>query len=182
MRNLFIFSILILAFNNCKRDSGFQVTYYKNGDTLSIYEIHKNLKNGIFKVFFQDGTLRQEGYFKNGMKNGIFKTYFESGDLSEYFVYKNDTLIYLTDFNEKGQVIGSALGIKISKEPRNKRVYYLGDTIHFGYELIHSMVENPIIGLDIVRFSENGPDTIESVFQESRSIEYDQSIKISSSL
>ena len=172
MKNYVIVVIIILTLMTCG-DKKIEVDFYVSGDTLSVYSLENGIKNGKFKVLFQNGNVRQEGNYVNGLKDGIFKTYFENGDLSEYFVYSNDTLIYLTNFDETGKVIGSALGIKISKLPREKRIYDFGDTIHFGYTLMHSMVENPIIGLDVVRFAEHGPDTIESLFQSSKDIEYD---------
>ncbi|HMM12285.1 MAG TPA: toxin-antitoxin system YwqK family antitoxin [Bacteroidales bacterium] len=48
--------------------------------------------NGLWKWFFEDGSLKSEGVFKNGLRNGIFKTYDRKGNLLTIEKYIDDIL------------------------------------------------------------------------------------------
>jgi antitoxin component YwqK of YwqJK toxin-antitoxin module len=61
---IFILSVTILFLVACKYSTK-AVTYYPNGALKTEVEISKGKKNGIAKVYFEDGVLEQEGLWVN---------------------------------------------------------------------------------------------------------------------
>ncbi len=62
-----------------------EIVEYKRGYITSRERINRNDPEGravgLWKWFFENGNLKQEGHFKNGLKNGIFKTFDVNGNL-----------------------------------------------------------------------------------------------------
>ena len=75
---------------------GTVITYmeYKKGFLVSRERINrkdsKGLKQGRWKYFYDDFTVKQEGIFKDDKKNGYFKDYDEEGNLVTVKKYVND--------------------------------------------------------------------------------------------
>jgi len=75
---------------------GSVITYmeYKKGFLVSRERINrkdsKGLKQGRWKFFYDDFTIKQEGIFKDDKKNGYFKDYDENGSLLTVKKYMND--------------------------------------------------------------------------------------------
>lgn len=71
-----------------------ELTTYKRGYIIGRERINRKdaegKPTGLWKWFFTDGKLQQEGSFKNGLKNGIFKTYDKTGNLSKIEKYIDD--------------------------------------------------------------------------------------------
>ena len=76
---------------------------YKNGkiineEMIDKYNIKKissyknNVKWGIYKEFYEDGTLKLETTYKNGFMNGIYKTWHQNGIKSILCHYKKNEL------------------------------------------------------------------------------------------
>jgi uncharacterized protein len=67
---------------------------YKRGfviDRLTINRKDKNnLKQGRWYTFYESGSIRQEGMYKDDKKNGYFKEFTEGGDLISVSKYIND--------------------------------------------------------------------------------------------
>lgn len=63
-----------------------EIITYKRGYITGRDRINRrdpeNRQHGPWKWFYEDGSLKQEGNFKNGLKNGIFKSFDRKGNLS----------------------------------------------------------------------------------------------------
>lgn len=70
---------------------------YRNGYVASRERINRkdkfNQKQGIWKEFYDDMVLKQEGRYKNDKKNGYFKSYAKDGNLVETLKYEDGILI-----------------------------------------------------------------------------------------
>ncbi|MCX6182950.1 MAG: hypothetical protein NT150_13595 [Bacteroidetes bacterium] len=74
-----------------------EISIYKNGilqkkeDINSIDKLGK--KQGAWKWFYPNKTIKAEGYFKNDLLHGYYKSYDISGNLKEVFKYENGVKI-----------------------------------------------------------------------------------------
>lgn len=86
---------------------GYSKVYGNNGRVLTLFEYkkgyivsrerinrydRKNRKNGRWKWFFSEGSLKKEGVYSNGLKDGYFKHYDEKGNLSKVEKFVNGEL------------------------------------------------------------------------------------------
>lgn len=73
------------------------VSEYRNGYVANRERINRkdkfNQKQGLWKEFYDNMALNQEGRYKNDKKNGYFKTYAEDGNLLETLKYEDGILI-----------------------------------------------------------------------------------------
>ena len=74
-------------------------------------------------------------------------------------------------FDENGNMINCNLGLKVSNKTFKKKIND-GDTLQIGYSLIHSMISDPYLAMDIVKITNGKRDTINSVSNNSASINY----------
>jgi antitoxin component YwqK of YwqJK toxin-antitoxin module len=62
-----------------------KLTYYKKGFVTDIERINAidnaGMKQGRWKFYYEDGSLKQEGEYKNDLKHGYFKDYTREGNL-----------------------------------------------------------------------------------------------------
>ena len=58
----------------------------------SKYDKDGNLKNGLFKEYFRDGSIACEGQHRNGNKTGEWKFYFKNGRLQSVGKYDDDVI------------------------------------------------------------------------------------------
>lgn len=67
--------------------------YHKGAKTIMTTENYiKDKIEGLRKVFYTNGVLGEEVYYKNGLKHGISKKYNKEGKLIEESVFVNDVL------------------------------------------------------------------------------------------
>lgn len=73
-----------------------EVVQYRRGFVINRERINRidpeGNKNGLWKWFYEDGTLKAEGTYRNGLRNGIFKTYDRQGNLLTIEKYVDDIL------------------------------------------------------------------------------------------
>ena len=73
-----------------------ELVQYRRGFVTSRERINRRdpegRPNGLWKWFYEDGSLKEEGTFKNGLRNGIFKTYDRQGNLLTIEKYVDDIL------------------------------------------------------------------------------------------
>lgn len=76
---MYKYSILLLFFLvSCTPDD--VTTLYENGKTKEIYSINKEgVKNGLYKMFREDGSLSEESHYAKGQLSGKRKIYFPDG-------------------------------------------------------------------------------------------------------
>ena len=63
--------------------------YYKNGE-IKTFVIFKNGKrNGVYKSYYEDGTILLESMYINGVQEGFEKCYYNNGKIKEENNFKN---------------------------------------------------------------------------------------------
>jgi antitoxin component YwqK of YwqJK toxin-antitoxin module len=70
---------------------------YKKGYIISTEKINRyreGLKHGVWKYFYPDETVKEEGTYSYGKKDGYFKEYDKSGNLLSIHKFANDVEIY----------------------------------------------------------------------------------------
>lgn len=70
-----------LAYCEETKKDGVYKDYHENGTIKSEISYKDGLYHGPFKEYYENGVLWQEGIYKEGQPKGIQKTYFESGNL-----------------------------------------------------------------------------------------------------
>jgi antitoxin component YwqK of YwqJK toxin-antitoxin module len=69
---------------------------YKKGYLRSTEKINRfdkaDRKQGKWKVYYNDGIIRSDGYYKDGKKNGVFKEYDTKGSLIEINKFDEDVI------------------------------------------------------------------------------------------
>ena len=66
---------------------------HSNGAKVQMEVTYKMGKvNGLKKVYYPEGALQEEGYFKNGLRDGISKWYTQDRHLSIEYTYKDGNL------------------------------------------------------------------------------------------
>lgn len=73
------------------------VVEYRNGFTANRERINRkdkfNQKQGLWKQFYANGVVQEEGRYKNGKKHGYFKSYDRDGNLLQTLKYVDGILI-----------------------------------------------------------------------------------------
>ena len=70
---------------------------YKKGYILNTENINRyrdGLKHGVWKIFYPDESVKEEGYYNYGKKDGYFKTFDVSGNLVSIQKFANDEEIF----------------------------------------------------------------------------------------
>lgn len=81
-------------------------SYYRNTkpDETGMYN-KSGEKDGLWKEFYDDGTLRSEENFSDGKWDGSAKYYNESGKMIEEYIYKNDILQEYKAYDPDGKIV-----------------------------------------------------------------------------
>lgn len=72
--------------------NGIYKVYFDNGNISEAYQYSNGYENGISKEFYKNGKTKILQHFINGGRNGVKKWYYESGKLAGTANYKNGTL------------------------------------------------------------------------------------------
>lgn len=64
----------------------------------------KEVKHGLYKSYYKDGTLTSEGNYHNDKREGVWTYYDLDGDVSEVYKYQNGTILRRTQY-KKGILI-----------------------------------------------------------------------------
>jgi antitoxin component YwqK of YwqJK toxin-antitoxin module len=85
---------------------GLEIVFDEEGKISSEYYVApNNLKNGLEKVYFKNGKLKEERNFKMGMRHGKVKTYYDSGKIEAEGNFENDKAHgVLTTYFENGKI------------------------------------------------------------------------------
>ncbi|MCW3072473.1 MAG: tetratricopeptide repeat protein [Bacteroidetes bacterium] len=81
-------------------------SYYRNGkqDEIGSYKKNGN-KDGLWKEFYDNGSLRSEENFSDGKWDGSSKYYDDAGRMIEEYIYKNDILQEYKAYDPTGKVV-----------------------------------------------------------------------------
>ena len=73
------------------------VTTYRNGFFVKEEKINRvdkfGFKQGMWKLFYDDGSTKEDGSWKDDKKNGVFRWYTQEGVLNRMEIWKNDELV-----------------------------------------------------------------------------------------
>ncbi len=85
--------------------NGLYKIYYFDGTVKSVAYYKNDKRDSIYKEYYYGGTLKTEGRYKNGNKEGSWKYYHDNGKLSEEEVYSNGSINGLDKiYNEDGTI------------------------------------------------------------------------------
>lgn len=93
---------------NRKKD-GLYKTYYENGDLRQQGMFKNNKKIGLWLSYYKNNKLKEETNYILGKKEGIYKVYYQNGTLKQESIYKNNkidgiTKIYTFNGNIKYEI------------------------------------------------------------------------------
>ncbi|TYA71557.1 hypothetical protein [Seonamhaeicola marinus] len=80
---------------------------YNRKDSISgiLYYNSKGLKHGKTKTWFSNRNRKSEGIYLENKKEGVWKHYHYDGSVAVKSVFKNDSLLMRTFYNEEGDII-----------------------------------------------------------------------------
>jgi len=67
-----------------------EIVYYKNKQKKIDGEYKDQQRNGLWKAWYENGTIWSEGEYKDGKRNGIGISYYENGKIYIEGMYKDD--------------------------------------------------------------------------------------------
>lgn len=111
------------------KDEAFIVRDYFISGKLQMFaecsEYSPNLVyHGVFKRYDENGTLREEGIYKNGERAGSYKHYYESGKLEDHREYIGKKIRYLSYFAEDGQaLVANGVGMLTDTDDKGTVIY-----------------------------------------------------------
>ena len=76
-------------FDDRNRKTGYWEHYYSNGNIRLKCGYLNGIRDGLFEVFFYDGTLQTKGSFKKGRKHGEWVFYHSNSNLFKKTMYDN---------------------------------------------------------------------------------------------
>jgi hypothetical protein len=157
-----LFAIFISGCNTIKEKEGNQDgtikrVYYQNGKLKSegVY-LNDSIKNGWFKSYYEDGTIKSSATFLNGLQNGKTVFFYKRGKMEQEVFWKNgksygnanyyfqngklDTYSCYDLFGEIMYVMKwDSLGNKIKEEGLaisiNRQINFPSDSVPLGKEL-----------------------------------------------
>ena len=99
---------------NGKEDENLGGTYYYNvmekpfgvGLPLGVTLGFKQGGNGVWKSYFENGNLKEEGYYSDGFKEGVWKSFSENGNLFVETTFKDGRISGLMKlYSEDGKTV-----------------------------------------------------------------------------
>ena len=72
------------------RTDGTHILKYDNENPKLEVTYLKGKKHGIYRTYYEDGTLHQEKFYKNGKQDGVYKAFDENGVLYFEITYQDD--------------------------------------------------------------------------------------------
>lgn len=118
--------------------SGYLYQFYPNGkDTAAVQGYFEGKENGIWKKFYDNGTLQEKRIYKNGVKEGELLTLWPDGKKQKHYQFKNDEYDGSgMEWNADGQVI-LALNYKNGHEDGPQKMFYDNGKVRSNYIIIN---------------------------------------------
>jgi antitoxin component YwqK of YwqJK toxin-antitoxin module len=115
-----------------------QVIHTTDNDTLYNQVDKNDLRQGYWKTYYDNGSIKYEGYFKDNKPVGEFKRYFENKVIKSIMVFEDDgETAYTNIFYENGKL--AAEGIYINQEKDGVWKYYSYYDEFLSIEEVYSM-------------------------------------------
>lgn len=105
--------------------------FFSDGSIRSTGNYNNNLQSGTWKFYYNNGKTEQTGVYKNGKTDGLWKWYFENGDLKreeEYFEGREEGIF--VEYDTLGGVIVN--GSYFDGQKEGDWFYKIGDYVEKG--------------------------------------------------
>lgn len=89
---------------NLKGEPESEFIFYENGKLLSEKYFKNGQLNGISKSYFKNGTLKKMESFEDGVNSDTTYYFFESGPVKEKFIYEKGSKKYTLSYNTSGAI------------------------------------------------------------------------------
>jgi antitoxin component YwqK of YwqJK toxin-antitoxin module len=116
--------------NEGKREGEWKL-FYEDGSLKAKGRYNNNLPNGTWKYFYAQGKTEQEGQFENGKASGLWKWYFKDGSIKreeEFYQGKSEGLF--VEYDTLGEAI--VKGSYFDDQKEGEWYYKVGDYIEKG--------------------------------------------------
>jgi antitoxin component YwqK of YwqJK toxin-antitoxin module len=124
------------------------IIYDSIGNITEIVRVHSGKKNGLYRVFYPDKSLKVKGYYKDDKKDGKAIVYYPNGLIESRKIFNNDSLIYFVNYDESGRLKQAYLPISVD----------VNDSLEFysiDIKLKHNFFDEGYIGVAIGKLDEN---------------------------
>lgn len=116
----------IMTTENYKKDQleGNRKVYYPNGKMAEDVFYKNNLKNGVSKTYNTSGKLAEDANYINGMLHGNYTIYDEVGSIAVQGQFKNDKKNGIWKYFEKGKIVKEENKdlVKVSSKKEDKKI------------------------------------------------------------
>ena len=112
------------------------IRYFRNGQFDQTFENRNGVANGLVSIFDRDSTGRliRTTEYKDDRKNGIEKLFFENGNIYSVQEFKNDTAVnFIYYFNENGDTAKYFYHFKGNKDFPAKKWLENGEIFYANY-------------------------------------------------
>jgi antitoxin component YwqK of YwqJK toxin-antitoxin module len=90
-------------YHDSKKYNGIIFEYF-NDRIASEFEIKNGIKNGIEKIYFENGNIESISEYKNGLLHGLTKNYYETGELQEDSFFEFGICVSHKIYNKNGTI------------------------------------------------------------------------------
>ena len=130
-----------------KESEGERITYeyYESGQIKEVTPYKGKVKEGVYKVFFEDGNLKSTGRYIKDKIVGDVKFYYPTGELLEVQVYDSTGKVssYIR-YDKEGEEIKKGAFPKLSmieqKSEESEDSFFLLDLRHFVFDSVQVIV------------------------------------------
>jgi len=133
---------------------------YKYGKLNKIFNYVKGIEDGPYKTFYPDGTLKEEGFYKDGELNYNKLSYWQNGKISRKEKFIADYNVYSQEFNQNG-TLENTYDYK-NKSGKLSTKYNNGSMIH-DFELINGNLNGKYITKDVLNNYEQESEFVNGV-------------------
>lgn len=143
---------------------GLKKEYYPNGKLKSISYFMDDKLNGEYTSFYQSGNTFENGFYVKSKLIGDYKIFSDSGYLKEFRVYLNDTIQYISEFNQWGQMTREKRALFYTSdndtislgEVYSAKVRLAGPRPHYDFEVFAGFSNNDSVNsLEAVKMEGN---------------------------
>ena len=109
-----------INFTNGKQNPGIVITFHENGQKArEVYVDKKTRKNGQFSEWYDNGSVKLIGNYKDDEFDGDFKEFFDNGTLKAELEYNKGKIIARTDYLDNGLKLNE-VKVKSNSKLRDK--------------------------------------------------------------
>ncbi len=109
--------LILLIFLSCENKNEYR-EYYPNGNLKLKVSLNKHqVKNGVYKEYFEDGAIKEKGKYLNGNIVDTVYRYYKNGKLQTKGLLIDNTKVgWWFNYNEKGNPISTKEYINLNGE------------------------------------------------------------------